>query len=174
MTEEKKDRQYWVDLRGWLSAGGLENILYWAENQPANFYIEEGAHAPETDAKHDIIQSSESAAKTMYLALVGAIRDCDGAAAVGEQSIRDWISRRIGKPLVESAADLRKAGERHGGLVLNFGGPRQQRIKAKGTMQYVIGNAAMQKILDGVPEADRAALVRLGEYWKEPDDIALI
>ena len=170
VTEEKKDRGYWVELRRWLSAGGLENILYWAKTRPADFYIEEGAHAPETDAKHDIIQSSESAAKTMYLALAEAIRDYDGPAAIGEQSIREWISRRIGKPLVESAADMRKAGERYGGLALNFGDPRQQRIKAKGTKQYVIGNAVMQEILVGVPVKERAALAR--KYWKEPDDVA--
>ena len=172
VTEEKKDRQYWVELRRWLTDGGLENILHWAKTRPADFYIEEGAHAPETNAKQDIIQSSESAAKTMYLALAETIRDYGGPIAIGEQSIRVWISSRIGKLLTESAADMRRAGERRGGLTMDFGDPKQQRIKAKGTKQYVIGNAAMQAILNSVPQEDRAAVVRQDRYWKEPNDVA--
>ena len=172
VTEEKKDRQYWVELRRWLLDGGLGNILHWATTQPADFYIEEGEHAPETNAKQDMIQSSESAAKTMYLALAEAIRDYDGPVAIGEQSIRHWISGQIGKPLMESAADMRRAGERHGGLTMDFGDPKQQRIKAKGTKQYVIGNAAMQKLLNVASPKDRAAVVRQDRYWKDPSDVA--
>ena len=172
VTEEKKDREYWVELRHWLLNGGLEKIMYWASAQSAEFYIKEGEHAPETNAKHDIIQSSESAALTMYLLLAESIRDCPSPVAFGEQTIRQWLAFKTGKtgtPLRESAADMRRAGERRGGLTMNFGDARQQRIKAEGTNQYVIGNLAMQIILNGVPQKDRAALVRQAEYWRDWD-----
>ncbi|HEX8412648.1 MAG TPA: DUF5906 domain-containing protein [Sphingomicrobium sp.] len=85
-------RERFAEFRRWLRFGGLAAIRYWAENYAREYggrYIEEGEHAPMTDAKRVAIEESQTPAARAVIAMAEVLAEWEQPAAISFDEIRD-------------------------------------------------------------------------------------
>lgn len=85
-------RETFVEFRRWLRFGGLAAIRYWAENYASEFggkYIEEGEHAPMTDAKCVAIEESQTPAARAIVMMAEILADWEQPGAIPLDAVRD-------------------------------------------------------------------------------------
>ena len=156
---EPKGSPYWAELYQWLRTGGLEVILYWADNW--GDYILAGEHAPMSELKRQMIEDSKSEAVVEAERIGTLVADMEEPIVLAVGDVHRFLKSGSQGKVYDQPHEIRKALEA-GGLtdVLPAHIPAsKRRIKVDARREHCLGNAAA---LRSAPEEEeeRRAWVR--------------
>ena len=164
ITEKLKPATYWVGFNEWLKGDGLAIILHWAQSR--RDYVRTGSHAPQSEAKDQMIEDSESEAIRSARELAAAFERHAEPASLFMRDIETWLKTKHG-PYFDAAVHMRRAMTETGG-VLDMG--KQSRIGKS----YVLINPALARKLgiETAPETRGEAIIEALKSSKSlPDQI---
>jgi hypothetical protein len=154
LSESGWPKEKFTELNNWLSSGGLQIIMDWAECFKGG-YVNAGERAPMTIRKRAVIEDSRSEAQRECLELAAACNSPDiGEAAMAMKEVFAWAKNAVDGRVYDSEYDLRKA-LRDGGMKI-FG----QRIKIAGRMQYIVLNDKAHAKICEIDAGDAAEYIR--------------
>lgn len=161
VTEVAWPRAKFVEFNSWLQSGGLGIIRAWAES--FGEYVEDGARAPMTGLKQELIEASRSEAQREVADLARAAIDTKAPIAIAMKEIEGWVRASIEGRVFDSDHELRKTMVDIGMIVA------PKRIKVAGRLQYVLITPELHEALRDAAEEDYSTKVRAA--MKAPNSI---
>lgn len=162
LTEEKRPKDYWSGLYGWLAAGGYGIVAQWAEQFVGEHgSVKPGDEAPTTARKEELIEDSRPSEERRVAVIADAAKKKaearDEQVILVEDDIADWLRRHGGRDFKPATVRgwLKKAG-----LCVS-----KKRLKVDGRMTKVAGVLPMGEA-SGWPE--------LEPYRASPSDLEMM
>jgi hypothetical protein len=160
-TEERWPKEKFVELRKWLSSGGLGIIKTWA--QQWTDYVLPGQRAPMTDQKKELIEGSRSEAQVEAAQIAESLKSVSRPAALAMKEVVMAVRAACQGRVFDSDLELRKSMVETGAFAW------KKRLKVGGRMQFIVINEAMRKVLADEPEEKHSILVK--QHLKKPQEL---
>lgn len=161
VTEIPWPLEKFAEFYNWLQSGGLGIIKSWAEGYGK--YVKQGANAPMSGLKKELIEASRSEAQNEVADLAQAMIDEKRPIAMAMKEIEAWVRTNIAGRVFDSDHELRKTMVEIGCMVV------PKRVKVGGRLQYVVITKELHQSLLNVDEKAYTDGVR--EKLIKPSDI---
>jgi len=152
ITEVPWPKEKFVAFRKWLDGGGLNIISSWAHDY--GNYVEPSDRAPMTERKKDMIEGSRSEAQGEAAALAEMLKDREEPSALFIKDVSSWAKATIQGRMFDSDYELRRTMTECGITCW------KRRFKVHGRWQYALINATLERALEGLGDAEAAAMIR--------------
>jgi len=160
VTEKKWPRAKFEALLGWLkNDGGLREILHWAKSYED--YVLQGAEAPASKKKHEVIEASRSDAANAMVRLAQVMTSSEYPISVTVRSARQYAGRVARARVNEDDQEMIRILKSEG--LIRFG-----RVKVGGVLETILVNPEGGSKLPS-EEPHGRDLVR--KWIKEPIDL---
>ena len=179
ITEEKRPLSYWKDLNLWLrEQDGIAIIKWWAnEWLKTNAPVIEGANAPMTQAKREVVEEGYSAGQRMVLNFLreASERYADKKAFMLDIELQTMISTQLYEgrqnDKLERTRTIRRVAEGAGWYV-NPSYARMAGFAPRGVRAKIITNSEELAGIDPAalvarPDAERIKVAEQAQAWFE-------
>lgn len=129
----------------WLQSGGLGIVRHWADAY--GNYVEDGARAPMTGLKQELIEASRSEAQREVADLARAAMEENRPIAFAMKDIEGWVRSAAEGRVFDTDHELRKTMTDIGMITA------PKRIKVNGRLQYVLMTPPLHEALRNLDEA---------------------
>lgn len=125
-------KEYWIEFRAWLEAGGYGIIARWASDYvKGNGYVMPGEHAPSTSLKVEVIEEGWSEAHKFVADLALAIKKLETPVVISVEELRAYVFHEFkassGARKPDSALSICKVLKAHGLKVPAFSSSNEVR-----------------------------------------------
>lgn len=167
VTETRWSDDKWIHFHSWLQSGGYSIIAHWALN--FGDYVKHGERAPDSERKHEIIESSQSRAQQKVEELSAVALESDEPIVISLAHSIEWIETMTKSKVFETPLQVRKMFSSCGMVDAKEIGVKN-RISYKSQLTYFLLN---KKAVDLVAQlSDTNDIVRvLKENVKLPNEL---